>query len=97
MLWKVPIQRLRASCSPTSCPIRAFISRAALLVKVRDKMETDPLLLHQVCDSVGQHPCFARTGSRDDHHGAIDVPCSFALGVVQVVEKIHPSKVRSGA
>ena len=39
MLWKVPIQRLRASLSPTRLPMRVFISLAALLVKVKAKME----------------------------------------------------------
>ena len=33
--WKVPIQMLQASASPTIWPMRPFISRAALLVKVR--------------------------------------------------------------
>ena len=37
--WKVPIHRFFDSLSPTNSPIRAFISLAALLVKVNAKME----------------------------------------------------------
>ena len=38
MEWKVPIHTLRASLALTSCMMRSFISRAALLVKVSAMM-----------------------------------------------------------
>ena len=34
MAWKVPSQGMPSTAPPTSAPMRSFISRAALLVKV---------------------------------------------------------------
>ena len=35
MLWNVPLHKPRERPGPTICAMRSFISRAALLVKVR--------------------------------------------------------------
>ena len=51
-------------------------------------------LRHHVGNAVGQNPCFPRARTCDDHHGAIDVRRSFALRIIQIVEKIHKPKVR---
>ena len=53
-------------------------------------------LRHKVGNPVGQHPRFSRACAGDDHHGTIFVLGRFPLHLVQVVEKIHSSKVRSG-
>lgn len=37
--WKVPIHKYRARSAPTRRAIRSFISRAALLVKVRARID----------------------------------------------------------
>ena len=39
--WNVPIQAMPSPASPSNRPIRSFISRAALLVKVTDKISFD--------------------------------------------------------
>ena len=72
-------------------PTRAFISPAALLVKVTAKMRCDrhPMLLDEVDDARREHPGLARAGAGEHEHGAVDVLHGLTLCGVQPFEPLH--------
>ena len=63
--WKVPSHGMPSTAWPSIWPSRSFISRAALLVKVTDRisLRPRPALAQDVGDARGQHAGLAGAGA----------------------------------
>ena len=84
MAWKVPSQVMPSTTPPISAPMRSFISRAALLVKVTASNLPGPGLAggEDMGEPGGQHPGLAGAGTGQHQQGAIgDFDGGALLGV----------------
>jgi hypothetical protein len=72
--WKVPSQGMPSTAPPTRTPMRSFISRAALLVKVTDEdlRGIGEAEIENMGDAGGQNPGLAGAGAGQNQHRALD-------------------------
>ena len=74
MEWNVPSHGMPSTAPPTRLPMRSFISRAALLVKVTER--TWPGKARPRAKDVGdarrQHACFAGAGAGENQHRPVE-------------------------
>ena len=88
MEWKVPSHCMPSTTPPMRAPMRSFISRAALLVKVTARISPRPRPAggEEMGEPGGQHPRLAGAGAGQHQHRAVGRLHGGALLGVQPVE-----------
>ena len=86
--WKVPSHGMPSTAWPSIWPSRSFISRAALLVKVTERisLRPRPALAQDVGDARGQHAGLAGAGAGQHQNRAVQRLDRLALLGIEAVE-----------
>ena len=92
--WKVPSHGMPSTAWPSIWPSRSFISRAALLVKVTDRISCGPraALAQDVGDPRGQHAGLAGAGAGQHQNRAVQRLDRIALFGIEAVEILRAGR-----